>query len=559
MKEEADKTDVPHGALRPNLYDYDLGIEGELTPKTQYIMKHLQTIYLDQAIKKQGLDRETLEAEPGQKQLVELKRQAYHKALKNHLQVYRFEYNPNAVPGGIGVFFATDSKTLNTSKINGQVNMVRLMDLPESDPRRYDYVDGAAFRGNRSVLRFKEMHKNPEAFYPLLLDLAQSQLIEVDSGNATVHTLIVADSNFPELIEKKGKDVLTAAMKRLVHVFVTHPLELTAEKEIQDGLFRDFEKPKGPNGQNGHVVPHTKDIAALLAVMSLLTVPEDKITEGPAFLAKNAKAYDGQMVEGIEEQEVNEWYEKGQKAEDIEHKEGMDDLSVREMQTISNLVTGDLNVRALNAIDGYGYLRITRDVLEKNRLTLSDEMKEKALNLLRVAEQELDERVKGDVTEVLAGDPAYMNTVFDSYLSNVVAEKLGKWVKDPLTNEMVPMDKELMEDIEKRMGLTSYNDRKQYRDNLAAVAGALKKEGRQYQLENDPKLKKAILDRAYARTVDRIDSKVLLASHNTNQRDAEQLNTILNRLMAKGYNEITAKNALARVRMLAKRDPKILN
>lgn len=559
MKEEADKTDVPHGALRPNLYDYDLGIEGELTPKTQYIMKHLQTIYLDQAIKKQGLDRETLEAEPGQKQLVELKRQAYHKALKNHLQVYRFEYNPNAVPGGIGVFFATDSKTLNTSKINGQVNMVRLMDLPESDPRRYDYVDGAAFRGNRSVLRFKEMHKNPEAFYPLLLDLAQSQLIEVDSGNATVHTLIVADSNFPELIEKKGKDVLTAAMKRLVHVFVTHPLELTAEKEIQDGLFRDFEKPKGPNGQNGHVVPHTKDISALLAVMSLLTVPEDKITEGPAFLAKNAKAYDGQMVEGIEEQEVNEWYEKGQKAEDIEHKEGMDDLSVREMQTISNLVTGDLNVRALNAIDGYGYLRITRDVLEKNRLTLSDEMKEKALNLLRVAEQELDERVKGDVTEVLAGDPAYMNTVFDSYLSNVVAEKLGKWVKDPLTNEMVPMDKELMEDIEKRMGLTSYNDRKQYRDNLAAVAGALKKEGRQYQLENDPKLKKAILDRAYARTVDRIDSKVLLASHNTNQRDAEQLNTILNRLMAKGYNEITAKNALARVRMLAKRDPKILN
>lgn len=378
MKEEADKTDVPHGALRPNLYDYDLGIEGELTPKTQYIMKHLQTIYLDQAIKKQGLDRETLEAEPGQKQLVELKRQAYHKALKNHLQVYRFEYNPNAVPGGIGVFFATDSKTLNTSKINGQVNMVRLMDLPESDPRRYDYVDGAAFRGNRSVLRFKEMHKNPEAFYPLLLDLAQSQLIEVDSGNATVHTLIVADSNFPELIEKKGKDVLTAAMKRLVHVFVTHPLELTAEKEIQDGLFRDFEKPKGPNGQNGHVVPHTKDIAALLAVMSLLTVPEDKITEGPAFLAKNAKAYDGQMVEGIEEQEVNEWYEKGQKAEDIEHKEGMDDLSVREMQTISNLVTGDLNVRALNAIDGYGYLRITRDVLEKNRLTLSDEMKEKS-------------------------------------------------------------------------------------------------------------------------------------------------------------------------------------
>lgn len=178
---------------------------------------------------------------------------------------------------------------------------------------------------------------------------------------------------------------------------------------------------------------------------------------------------------------------------------------------------------------------------------------------MRVAEQELDERVKGDVTEVLAGDPAYMNTVFDSYLSNVVAEKLGKWVKDPLTNEMVPMDKELMEDIEKRMGLTSYNDRKQYRDNLAAVAGALKKEGRQYQLENDPKLKKAILDRAYARTVDRIDSKVLLASHNTNQRDAEQLNTILNRLMAKGYNEITAKNALARVRMLAKRDPKILN
>lgn len=558
LKQEATKAEVPTGSVRPSLYDYEVGIEGDLTPKTQYIMKHLQNMYLDQAIKMQGLDRDELESESGQKRLVDLKRQAYHKALKNHLQVYKFEYNPNAVPGGIGVFSATDSKTLNTAKINGQVNMVRLMDLPESDPRRYDYVDGAAFRANRGVFRLKEMHKNPEAFYPLLLDLAQSQLIEVESGNATVHSLILADSNFPELIEKKGKDVLTAAMKRLDHIYVTHPLELSAEKEIQHSLFADFEKAAGAHGKNGHVAPHTKDIAALLAVMSRLTVPEDKLAEGPAFLAKKAAAYNGDVVEGIEEQEVNEWYEKGQKADDIEQKEGMDGLSVREMQTLTNLVTNDLNVRDLNSIDGYGYLRIVRDVLEKNRLTLSDEIKEKSLNLLGVAERQLDDRVKGDVTEALAGDPSYMQNIFDAYLTNVIAEKRGKRVRDPLTSEMVPPDKDLMEDIEKRMGLTTYNDRRQYRDSLAARVGMLTMEGRKYELDNDPKLKKAILDRAYARTVDRIDSKVLLTSH-PNQREKEQQNTLVQRLIARGYNELTANNALARVSMLAKRDPKILN
>jgi predicted Ser/Thr protein kinase len=553
LKKEAAKAHVEPGMERPNLYDYELGVEGDLTPKAQFIMNHLRDKYLKEMIQEEGLDRSQLEGEKGQAKLVELKRKAYQKVLQNHLKAYRFEYNPNAVPGGIGVFAATDSKTLNTAKINGQVNMVRLMDLPESDPRRFDYVDGAAFRGNRGLLRFKEMHKNPESFYPLLLDLAQAQLIEIESGNAPVHTLIVADSNFPELIEKKGKDVLTAAMKRLDHVFVTHPLELSAEKEIQDGLFKDFEK------SNGHVAPHTKEIASLLAIMSRLNLPDDKIPEGNAFLAKKALAYDGQVVDGIEEQEIQQWYEKGQKAEDIEKKEGMDGLSVREMQTIANMVTGDTNVRDLNAVDGYGYLRITRDILEKNRMTLSDDMKEKSLNLLGVAEQYLDNKVKGDVTEVLSGDPEYLNTIFDSYLNNVISEKLGKRVKDPLTNEMVPVDRELMEDIEKKMGISNFTERRQYRDNLAAIAGAMKKEGRQYQLENDPKLKKAILDRAYAKTVDKIDSRVLLAAQHPTRNEKEKLDTIVSRLMAKGYNETTAKNALARVRMLANRDPKILN
>jgi predicted Ser/Thr protein kinase len=558
LKRQVAEAEVPPDGVKPNLLDYELGIEGELTPKTQFVMKALQNKYLDELIEERELDRKTLEEEPGQETLVDLKRQAYLKVLENHLQVYKFEYDPNGVPGGIGVFAATDSKTLNTAKINGQVNMVRLMDLPESDPRRYDYVDGAAFRSNRGVLRFKEMHKNPESFYPLLLDLAQSQLIEIDSGNATVNTLIVADSNFPELIEKKGKEVLTAAMKRLDHVFVTHPLEWSAEKEIQDGLFADFENSVNSDGKKGHVAPHTKDVASLLAVMSRLVVPDDKKGEGLAFLAKKAAAYDGRFVKGIEEREVNEWYEKGQKTEDIQEKEGMDGLSVREMQTIANLVTGDVNVRALNSIDGYGYLRIARDVLEKNRLTLSEDMKAKALDLLGVSEKYLDDEVKGDVAEVLAGDPEYLNTIFESYLSNVIADRIGNRVRDPLTNELVPPDRELMEDIESRMGITTYSERQTYRSNLSSIAGALKREGRDYKLENDPKLKKAILQRAYAKTVDKIDSRVLLTQH-PNHRDLEQQDTIVKRLIAKGYNEVTAKNALARVRMLAKKDPSILN
>ncbi len=558
LKHQASQTPVPRGFEQPKLYDYELGVEGDLTPKTQYIMRHLQNKKLAEIIEEKGLVREALEAEPEQKTLVALKRQAYQRVLNDHLQIYRFEYNPNAVPGGIGVFAATDSKTLNTAKINGQVNMVRLMDLPESDPRRYDYVDGAAFRSNRGVLRFKEMHKNPESFYPLLLDLAQSQLIEIESGNASVHTLIVADSNFPELLEKKGKEVLTAAMKRLDHVFVTHPLELSAEKEIQDGLFADFEKSSSSKGEKGHVAPHTKEIASLLAVMSRLTIPEDKTTEDVSFLAKKAAAYDGRMVDGIQEKEVEEWYEKGQKAEDIEKKEGMDGLSVREMQTLANLVTGDNNVQELGSIDGYGYLQIARDNLEKNRLTLSDEMKEKTLKLLDVARDELDNRVKGDITEVLAGDHEYLNSIFDSYINNVVADTLGKRIEDPLTGRPVTPDRKFMEDIEKQMGIQTFTDRKTYRENLSAVIGAMNKEGRKYQLDNDPKLKKAILNRACNKTADRIDPSVLLASQHLTQSEMDKRDTILSRLMGKGYNEITAKHALARFRNLANRDPKII-
>jgi serine protein kinase len=559
IKNKTAQTDVPKGFARPNLHDYELGVEGELTPKTQYILKFLRDKYLTELIQEKDLDLKTLEKEPGQAKLIALKRQAYQKVLDQHLQVYKFEYDANGVPGGIGVFAATDSKTLNTAKITGQVNMVRLLHLAESDPRRFDYLDGAAFRANRGILRFKEMHKNPESFYPLLLDLAQSQLIEVESGNASVHTLIIADSNFPELMEKKGKEVLTAAMKRLDHVFVTHPMELSAEREIQDGLFSSFEKTRNHEGQKGHVAPHTKDTAALWAVMSRLTLPEDKVTEGYPFLAKKAAAYDGRMVDGVEEREVQEWYEKGQKTDDMEKIEGMDGLSVREMQTISNLVTGDLNVRELNAVDGYAYLRIARNILEKSRLTLSVDMKEKSLELLGVAEQHLDEKVKGDVAEVLAGDPTYLQNTFDHYLNNVVAETLHKRVQDPLTNEMVPVDSELMEDIENRMGMKSDHVRHEYRRNLAATAGALTKEGRTYQLDNDPKLKKAILDRAYARTVDRIDPRVLLQSQHPSARDIAKQNELVQRMMAKGYNEITAKNALARVRTLARRDPKILS
>ncbi len=559
LKNKHASSKIPIGYLCPNLYDYELGVEGSLTPKSEKIVTHLQDAYLKKLVEKQHLDKTEWKTPKGREKLAELKRAAYQQVLNNHVRAYRFEHDANKVPGGIGVFAATDSKTLNTAKINGQVNMVRLMDLPESDSRRYDYSDGAAFRGNRGLLRFKEMHKNPEAFYPLLLDLAQSQLIEIESGTASVNTLIIADSNFPELIEKKGKDVLNAAMKRLDHVYVTHPLEWSAEKQIQDGLFKDFENHPAPNGRLGHVAPHTKEVAALLAVMSRLILPDDKIAEGLPFLAKKAAAYDGKIVEGIEEKEVHEWYEKGQKTEEIEQKEGMDGLSVREMQTLTNMVTGNPNVLKFNAVDGFAYLRITRDVLEKNRMSLSPEMKQKALDLLKVSEHYLDDQVKGDVSEVLAGNPEYLNTLFTSYMDNVTADQLHQNVQDPLTGEMVPADTELMEDIEKRMGITSSVERKQFRAHLAAVSGSLKKAGRSYELETDPKLKKAILDRAYAKTVDKIDSKVLLTNHYSNESDADKMDTLVSRLKAKGYNDITARNAIARVRMLAKKDPKILN
>lgn len=179
--------------------------------------------------------------------------------------------------------------------------------------------------------------------------------------------------------------------------------------------------------------------------------------------------------------------------------------------------------------------------------SILDQDRKKYLGYLKVMEDEVDRLYVLDVKRAIAGDEREMENLHARYIRNLRAWSKKEQVKNVATGRMEDIDETFMKAIEKELGI-SETAREGFRKDIMATAGDFALDGKEFSYTSDPNLR-----RAYENYLMKTNSDVTLplgdldnleAVADENQR--RKLQTVRDRLLSMGYNEVSAKIALSR-------------
>jgi serine protein kinase len=157
-------------------------------------------------------------------------------------------------------------------------------------------------------------------------------------------------------------------------------------------------------------------------------------------IVKKMKLYDGEEVEGYKSKDVRE-------LKDETVREGMDGISPRYIiNRLSSALVRD-GVTCINPIDA---LRTIKSGFEQHT-GITPEQRERYLNLISAARKEYDEMAKIEVQRAFVYSFEEMaRTICNNYLDNVEAYCNKERIKDPITEEEVEPDEQLMRSTRSR-------------------------------------------------------------------------------------------------------------
>ena len=291
------------------------------------------------------------------------------------------------------------------------------------------------------------MLKVDEKFLYSLLTLSQEQSIKTGRfAMIYADEVILSHSNENEYIAFAGNRKSEALQDRIILVRVPYNLRVSQEERIYDKLLHQSEALR-----NVHLAPNTLKVAAMFAVMTRLEEPKRQSVD----IVKKMKLYDGEDVEGYKSKDVRELKEETVR-------EGMDGISPRYIiNRLSSALVRD-GVTCINPIDS---LRAIKDGFEQHT-GISSEQRERYLNLISLARKEYDELAKIEVQRAFVYSFEEMaRTMCNNYLDNVEAFCNKERIKDPITEEEMDPDEQLMRSIEEQIGI-SENAKNTFRQEI---------------------------------------------------------------------------------------------
>jgi serine protein kinase len=433
---------------------------------------------------------------------------------------------------GIGTFTPSDPKSQDISELTGSIDLSTIGEYgSESDPRAYRF-DGELNIANRGMMEFIEMLKCDEKFLYNLLTLSQEQNIKTGRfAMIYADEVIVSHTNETEYVNFVNNKRSEALHDRIILIKVPYNLRVTEEIKIYEKLI------KQSNLKDVHVAPNTLRVASTFAVLTRLE-PSKKAGMS---LMKKLKLYDGQEVEEFGQKDVRELQDEAQR-------EGMDGISPRYViNALSNALAKE-DVCCINPIDG---LRALRDGLEQHA-SIDKERREQLLNLIAETRREYDELARKEVQRAFVYSfEQSAKTLLDNYLDNVEAYCNKSKLRDPITEEEMEPDEQLMRSIEEQIGI-SENAKKAFREEILIRLSALARRGQVFDYASHDRLREAIEKKLFADLKD-----VVKITTSTKTPDAEQLrriNDVVNRLMQEqGYCHICANELLKYVGTLLNR------
>jgi serine protein kinase len=434
---------------------------------------------------------------------------------------------------GIGTFSPSDPKSQDITELTGSIDLSTIGEVGvESDPRAYRF-DGELNIANRGLMEFVEMLKVDEKFLYSLLTLSQEQSIKTGRfAMIYADEVILSHSNENEYIAFAGNRKSEALQDRIILVRVPYNLRVSQEERIYDKLLHQSEALR-----NVHLAPNTLKVAAMFAVMTRLEEPKRQSVD----IVKKMKLYDGEDVEGYKSKDVRELKEETVR-------EGMDGISPRYIiNRLSSALVRD-GITCINPIDA---LRAIKDGFEQHT-GISSEQRERYLNLISLARKEYDELAKIEVQRAFVYSFEEMaRTMCNNYLDNVEAFCNKERIKDPITEEEMDPDEQLMRSIEEQIGITE-NAKNTFRQEILIRISSYARKGKPFEYSSHERLKEAIEKKIFADLKDVV--KITTSAKTPDPDQLRKINEVVDRLVRDhGYCPVCANELLTYVGTLLSR------
>jgi serine protein kinase len=487
---------IPHQLRQEIEKHYGIYIEGDLCPQCRYSLEHTYG--------------------------------GRHEDVKVHRVVFSEKERV-----GIGTFSPSDPKSQDITELTGSIDLSTIGEVGvESDPRAYRF-DGELNIANRGLMEFVEMLKVDEKFLYSLLTLSQEQSIKTGRfAMIYADEVILSHSNENEYIAFAGNRKSEALQDRIILVKVPYNLRVSQEERIYDKLLHQSEALR-----NVHLAPHTLKVAAMFAVMTRLEEPKRQNVD----LVKKMKLYDGEDVEGYKSKDVRELKEETVR-------EGMDGISPRYIiNRLSSALVRD-GVTCINPIDA---LRAIKDGFEQHT-GISGEQRERYLNHISQARKEYDELAKIEVQRAFVYSFEEMaRTMCNNYLDNVEAFCNKERIKDPITEEEMDPDEQLMRSIEEQIGI-SENAKNTFRQEILIRISSYARKGKPFEYNSHERLKEAIEKKIFADLKDVV--KITTSTKTPDPDQLRRINEVVDRLVKEhGYCPVCANELLTYVGTLLSR------
>lgn len=424
---------------------------------------------------------------------------------------------------GVGVVPPMDANSQDVTILVGSEDISKLDLYSEDDPRVLS-LNGAFNVGNRGIVEFVEVFKNEIEFLHTMITATQEKSVPSPGKGPMIYFdgVILAHCNEAEWNKFKSENTNEAILDRIVRVNVPYCLEVSEEIKI-------YEKLLGLSDFDGHIAPHTLEVASMFAVLSRLH-PSNKVDA----LTK-MKLYDGKDVieKGtVKKIDIND-------LRDEARDEGMTGISTRFIMKAIDAALSDSEKNMVTPIS-------IRDALikqVKDQIVVEDDRNRYLDFLGKTLHDEYLNILEKEITKAFVS--AYdeqAEALFNNYLDHAEAYVNMSTVKDRVTNEEIQPDEKFMASIEEQIGITG-TSRENFRVDITAFMFSKFRRGEKVDWKSYAPLREAIESKltSSVKQISRIVTKAKSRDKKQQGKHDEMIQTLISEY---GYTEDSAEEVI---------------
>lgn len=367
---------------------------------------------------------------------------------------------------GISVVPPVDSNNQDTSVLIGSIDISKMDQFPEDDPRVFSF-NGAFHTGNRGMVEFIEIFKNDVEYLHGIITATQEKQVPSPSRGPMLYFdgIIVAHSNEAEWKRFKGDYTNEAILDRIVKIEVPYCLELKEEVKI-------YEKMLKKSRFQTHIGPHTLEMASMFAILTRLQ------TSTKVDLLTKIKVYNGETVfDPSTNQKIDMEVLKEEK-----RKEGMSGVSTRFIIKALNNALADAQYHCIHPFSMIESIK--NSIME---LDEGEEIKQKYMDFIEILLKKEYHRILQEemIRFFMISYEEQVEELFHHYLDEAEAYLIE------IENQEKKYEESFLQSVEEQIGIIGSSAKGFRKDVVSYVYDAMK-EGKRIDYTSYEPLQKAI-------------------------------------------------------------------